>query len=374
MRKSSVDIQMHPRGKHRGRNGSTPATGGYKVAISMVGMRLGDRILMDAPLRLHRRNRPHDYLIAVADANDGIDLPYTMLRHFDETWTISTHDGRKWKPSPGSAPALRMRDALVANKVDIFTHPLWQPKQVPRSPHYEIQGYSCFDLCRKLSPAGYRPRYVVPRRERKWAREFLDEHVPSKFDALVAVHVRNIPSMEFKNSDLRLIRRIVKYLRGLGSVAFLMIGRDDECGRIRGDDVIPLLGRDWHFDRTAALIERAALFVGGDSGPTHAAAALGVPVIGIGYPSEKIHPFARPSRFVRFVKGESPQTIMAGVGQFIKRLHPTFGRERESCQKTVREFWGSASRVRRNATTSSRSDFVMGEKPKKQTKQSGSRP
>ena len=69
-------------------------------------------------------------------------------------------------------------------------------------------------------------------------------------------------------------------------------------------------------------------FIGGDSGPTHAAAALGVPVIGLGYPSDRIQPFAPPASYVRFTKGESPKTIMAEVRRFVERIRPSFGRER----------------------------------------------
>jgi hypothetical protein len=68
--------------------------------------------------------------------------------------------------------------------------------------------------------------------------------------------------------------------------------------------------------------------IGSDSGPTHAAAALGVPVIGLDYPSDRIRPFADPTRFIRFVKGESPQAILAEAGRFAHRVCPALGRER----------------------------------------------
>jgi hypothetical protein len=293
-------------------------------------MRLGDRILMEAPLRLHRRNCPRDYLIAVVDANDGVDLPYTVRRHFDEIWWMENAGGMKWNGSPRSALARRLDEALVSARVDLFQHAQWQPRQLPRSRAYAVQGYSCFALCRRLGQANVWPRYVVPRRERRWAREFLGSLIPDDYDALIAVHVRDVPSMDFKNSDVRLIRRILRYLRTQGRFAFLLIGREDGAQTIASHDVFSANGRVWHFDRTAALIAQASLFVGGDSGPTHAAAALGVPVIGIGYPSERMHPFTCPSRYVRFVLGERPHTIMAGVGRFIERLRPSLGRERGS--------------------------------------------
>jgi hypothetical protein len=269
-------------------------------------MRLGDRILMDAPLRLHRRNCPHDYLIAIVDANDGVDMPYTVRRHFDEIWWMAAADGQKWNGSPRSVLARRVRDALMAAKVDQFHYPLWQPKQLPRHRAYAFHGYSCFDLCRRLGAAGIWPRYVVPRTERQWARDFLRSTIPDNYEALIAVHVRNMPTMNFKNPDSRLFRKILTYLRTQGRFAFLLIGRDDGHQKIKGPDVFSLAGQKWHFDRTAAIIAQTSLFIGGDSGPTHAAAALGVPVIGLGYPSDRMHPFARPTCHIRFVKGEGP--------------------------------------------------------------------
>lgn len=250
-------------------------------------MRLGDRILMDAPLRLHRRNCPQDYLIAVVDGHDGIDLPYTMRRHFDEIWWMAAGNGQKWNGSRRSTLARRVRDALVAARVDQFQYPLWQPKQLPRGRAYAIQGYNCFDLCRRLGAAGIWPRYVLPRTERQWARDFLRTMIPNHYEALIAVHLRSIPAMDFKNSDARLFRQILNCLRDEGRFAFLLIGRDDGRQKIQGPDVFSLAGQKWHFDRTAAVIAQTSLFIGGDSGPTHAAAALGVPVIGVGYPSSE---------------------------------------------------------------------------------------
>jgi hypothetical protein len=283
--------------------------------------------MMDAPLRLHRRHCPEDYLIAIVDTHQGVDLPYSVRRHFDEIWWISTHDKRTWKGSPRSALARRVHNALVGAGVDLLLCAPWQPRQLPRSRKYAVQGYSCFELCRWLGRSGVWPRYVVPRRERLWAREFLGTLIPNGYEALVAVHVRNIPAIEFKNSDLRLIRRILNLLRSQGRFAFLLIGRDDGPRKIRGNDVFSLVGREWHFDKVAALIAQTSLFVGGDSGPTHAAAALGVPVIGLGYPNDRMHPFTRPTRYVRFVQGESPQSIMADVQRFVERVCPSFGRE-----------------------------------------------
>ena len=171
-----------------------------------------------------------------------------------------------------------------------------------------------------LGAAGIWPRYVVPRTERQWAREFLRSTIPDNYEALIAVHVRNMPTMDFKNPDSRLFHKILTYLRTLGRFAFLLIGRDDGHQKIKGPDVFSLAGQKWHFDRTAAVIAQTSLFIGGDSGPTHAAAALGVPLIALGYPSDRMHPFAPPTRYVCFVKGEARR--------FVERIRPSFGRER----------------------------------------------
>lgn len=298
------------------KNGRRP----NKLAISLAGMGLGDRIILEAPLRAHRANFPDDHLIAIDSRNGGPDLPRDVRRHFDEIWWVSTADGSEWSGlSLGTVDGL-IRDRLIAESVNRVVVPMWRARQIPRDVAYTKDVYSCFVDAEKLRTAGIYPRLTVGEAEEAWARGLLAPIVAQGYDALVAIHPRRVWFSPERNIDPDLVRQIIAYLRGQGRFGFLLIGRDDGAPSFSGPDVFALMGRDWAFEQTAAVIAQTGLFIGGESGLTHAAAALGVPLVAINYFGDHAIPFADPKDFVWFRWGESPEQILAGVRRFARRL------------------------------------------------------
>jgi hypothetical protein len=333
VKRSSLIVEVLRRKKRRsGESGACHAKRGKKIAISLIEMGLGDRLILEAPIRLHRSNYPNDQLIAILDTQAEVDLPYSLRRHFDELWWVSNGDGQKWLTGRRSAVARMVRDALIAAKVKHLFIPSWQPKQFPQNPSYTLYRYNCFGDLNYLRDLRFWPKVVVPLAERCWAKEFLRSIIPDHYEALVSVHVRNIPSLPEKNLNPCLIEQTTAYLRTQGRFAFILVGREDGPTGISGPDVFSFVGRKWSFEQTAALIAQTCLFVGADSGPTHAAAGLGVPIIAFGCYGEKVRPFANPNRYVYLQTGDSPQTIMAEVKRFVKRFIPFFGREKKTWQ------------------------------------------
>jgi hypothetical protein len=303
------------------------AVRGRRIAVSLVGIYLGDRLILEAPLRLHRRNQPDDHFIAIVDRCDGVDFPHTVARHFDEIWWVSNEMETKWNAVPESPLAWVVRDNLVSDHVGkVFTP--WQPGQFPCDAGYSLLCHDCFAEGNYLKKLRFYPRVAVPVHERRWAEDFRRHVIGDDHDGLVAVHARNIQWHSEKNPDPALIRRIVDWLRTQGRFRFLLFGRDDAPQDISGPDVLSLVGQNWHFDRTAALMAHACLFIGGDSGLTHAAAGLDVPIIGLAYVYQHGLPFTTPSRYTCFKKGDGPETIMAEVKRFVGRLgHISTGRK-----------------------------------------------
>jgi len=337
MRHSSLVIEVLRRRKRRlRRDGANHTKRGCKIAISLIEMGLGDRLILEAPVRLHRRNHPTDSLIAIVDSQAEVDFPYSLRRHFDEIWWVSTSDGRKWLTGRRSAVARLVRDALTAAQVKKLYVPSWQPQQFPRNRAYALYPYNCFGDLNYLRELRFWPKVVVPPPQRRWAKQFLRSLIPDSYEALISIHVRSIPCLPEKNLDARLIKAVVSYLRSQGRFAFVLVGRDDGAAGISGPDVFSIIGRKWSFEQTAALIAQTSLFIGADSGPTHAAAGLGVPVIAFGCYGEKVRPFTNPNRYVYLQKGDGPEHIMAEVERFVRRFIPFFGREKELWQSNDR--------------------------------------
>lgn len=299
-----------------------------KVAVSLVGMGLGDRIILEAPLRIHRKNHPGDYLIAIVDRNGFPDLPSALRRHFDELWWISTGDGQEWTGWRRSAVAYRIRDALIAADVRRVFIPPWKTRPLPRNPRYAMLYYDCFGESDFLRNLGVYPRVTVPAADKRWAEQLLHTTLNGRYEGLISLHVRRVCFSPERNLNPPLFEAIMEWLRTRGRLAFLLFGRDDGPPELSGPDVVSFVGQKWSFERTAALIARTQLFIGGESGLTHAAAGLGVPLIGIEFIGDHARPFAPRRRSLCLYKGESPHTIMAEVRRFVERLDLRSARRR----------------------------------------------
>jgi len=325
MRKATIEKELLPRkGKTLSGCGRQSGRGGNRIAVSFVGTWLGDRLILEASLRLHRRNCPRDYLIAILDKHDAVDFPYAVRRHFDELWLLAGGSGQKWNGrtwtgSPSTAAGRLVRDALIDSKVtELYT--AWLPGQVPRNRNYIIRAHNCFVEGNYLRQWRFYPRLVVPPKDSRWARAYLCSKVNIECDAFIAVHVRSIPRFSEKNLDPQLINQIIGWLRTQKRFAFLLLGRDDVSPGLQGPGIVSFVGEKWPFDRTAAIIARTVLFIGGDSSLTHAAAGLGVPIVGLGYTSGLAYPFTNPDRYIVSGKGESPELIIERVCRFVYPL------------------------------------------------------
>lgn len=79
---------------------------------------------------------------------------------------------------------------------------------------------------------------------------------------------------------------------------------------VGNDDLIDLVGNE-HLLTSYAILKRAALYVGNDSGVMHMAAAAGAPTLGLFGPSPDVHyaPWGRMTAVVR--TPESHEELMA---------------------------------------------------------------
>jgi ADP-heptose:LPS heptosyltransferase len=162
---------------------------------------------------------------------------------------------------------------------------------------------------------------VLPSRERRWACEFLRQTIPARNGCLVSVHVRNLRFSPERNLDPELVDKVVHQVCSHAHAAAILVGRDDGSPALDGPNIFPAVAEDWPIERTAALIAQTQLFIGGESALTHVAAALGRPVIGLGFVGHHARPFTKPDRYIYFQKGESPETILAEASRFVKRLN-----------------------------------------------------
>jgi hypothetical protein len=125
------------------------------------------------------------------------------------------------------------------------------------------------------APAPGRGRVYLPDASRRAAARYLEQIGVTEFVYVVQSVRRQRP---FRSWPLVHYQTLLTLLRERSSLPILVdtVGSDetavpDSCVRLESLDILT----------AAAVIERARLYIGPDTGPTHVAAALGVPTIAI---------------------------------------------------------------------------------------------
>lgn len=168
-----------------------------------------------------------------------------------------------------------------------------------------------------IPDAGLRLSYTVTDVEREKATAVLAARGLTNTRPLVGLQVRAFPTKAWRDWPIphfaELCRRIVERWPG---AHFLLFGGAED--RPRTEELTALLpGRatslagELGLRDSSAVMERLDLFIGLDSGPTHIAGALDIPLIGLYHclvPSRTIEPLERP----RFYAVDHPATQDCG--------------------------------------------------------------
>lgn len=147
-----------------------------------------------------------------------------------------------------------------------------------------------------------RPRLHPPRPARQWAEQWLETHFAGARP--VAVHPGSGGARKCWPAE-----RVAALIDALGEPALMPWGpADDEpCRRVlerlRSRQALP--ARGLRLERTAALLSCCTAYVGNDSGLTHLAAALGLPVVAVFGPTDPAV-WAPPGHRVQVVQGNWP--------------------------------------------------------------------
>ncbi len=142
------------------------------------------------------------------------------------------------------------------------------------------------DLLRLLGVEGeaFGPRLPVDEAARERVREFLSRRGIAPDTRVIVVHPGSSNPAKIWPSGryALLIRRIRMELGFLVCVLGVKEERSlaNRIVQEAGADVLNLAG-EFDLKEVSALLERACLFIGNDTGPMHMAAALGVPVVAI---------------------------------------------------------------------------------------------
>ena len=317
------------------------------MTILLVRPRLiGDVILTTPSIQALRRRFPAAKLLYLVEA---LAAPVVATNpRIDRTFVIRHRRGwRRWLEDWRLARALRSERIDIA--IDLHGGPrsgwLTWATRAPMRVGYDVSGRRWMYTHRIARPRGYQPRHSVlnqwdlvapvvgpdieapsPDRERvempvpDRARSAVAARLASMGigpdDDVVVMHAsagnqfRRWPATSFRDvaqtlANDRPNRRVI--LLGDGSdeaLAAEITGSDaGDAGGDAARRITTALG--WPLDEVRALMERASVFVGGDSGPMHIAATTDVPIVAIFGPT-------LPALWTPWRPGRIPLAIVEG--------------------------------------------------------------
>lgn len=151
--------------------------------------------------------------------------------------------------------------------------------------------------------------------DRAFARVYLSNALPYS-SPLIVVHPSggNSPLKHWANERFC---TVVRYLTSEMACRVLIIGGADESwistefATAAADQSTALAVGDLTLRQLSAVLETASLFIGGDSGPMHIAAAAGIPVLAVFGPTSEVrfHPWGAKSHVVSLRYACSPDVL-----------------------------------------------------------------
>jgi hypothetical protein len=156
-------------------------------------------------------------------------------------------------------------------------------------------------LGRLVSEGAAYPSFHVHRESSSRARDLLvSAGVVLTRDKVVAIHCRQHSIERWRNLSVRCVEALLSHIRYHLGAKIVAIGGEDMPKGVRGaaDLAVPV---DPSLQLPAAILRLSGVFIGGNSGPGHLAAAVGTPVVSIqnGALKWRSGPFCPEERIVR---------------------------------------------------------------------------
>jgi heptosyltransferase-3 len=280
-----------------------PLASDAKVLIVTVA-RIGDTLLATPVMRAARAAAPRGQLTVLAHPNRLEVL--RGLPFIDELRGITKNRAPWMGWLAGRVFTLAMvygRDAALvqyAMRVAARTVAVESPG-MPRNARLtllrrEEHTHAVRDRVRLAAAGGFgvqdlRLAYRVLPEEREWARQYLLARWPERARPLVALQTQSFPTKSHRDWPIAHFSELAgRILVAWPDARFLVLG--DMAARASAAPLVHRLGErvavaagGTTLRESAALIEACDLYVGVDTGPTHIAGALAVPMVALYHPS-----------------------------------------------------------------------------------------
>lgn len=278
------------------------------IIPNMNGMFLGDTVLLSALLSCEARRSPGREIVGVEDAHTTHGFGMQQFTIQPKRVVVGT----------------TLSDA-VASTIDYMLDQGFTPEIFIAADHnsrvieenvLKRANVHMVDLWAALSEAvqvGVYPSIHVGKEWSGRARRRLAKLGVEPYKYLV-LHVRQLDRAPEKNISTKLVASIVEVIKREIRVPVLIIGSGDRRRQFEFSGSFDLLDQSLAIQETAAILQMSLGYIGGDSGPTHLASALGVKICGINYLTSQFGPFVPPGQMLgQFKPKESADVIVSAL-------------------------------------------------------------
>ena len=288
-----------------------------KVLVVIVA-RIGDTLLATPALRALKAAIPHGRLTVLAHPRRLEVLRHLPFIDVLEGITKTSAPARGWIGKQAYDLALvygrdaaLVRYALRASKRVVAFEQRdagLNAKLAPPVPEPSSSMHAVLHRCLLLAPLGVpaadlRLAWQVTAEETAWAREWRGQHVTAGAP-LIGLQIASFPTKSHRDWPVSSFGELIAGISAAHAGAqFLLLG-----DKAAAEKAAPLLaaypqqvalaaGR-LSLRRSAALMAELDLFIGVDTGPTHIAGALGLPMVALyhsAYPGRNLAPLQHPA-------------------------------------------------------------------------------
>jgi len=177
--------------------------------------------------------------------------------------------------------AFRQKDAAINRRLyRVVEPPAFQSMHSARAPLLLTQALD-------IEPDGFRLAYRVTEAERAWAQDFVRQQLPASAQPLIGLQVASFPTKAYRDWPVGHFAALCdKILQAHPHAHFLLLGGKEELAKIREleqrlHNHATVAAGKLSLRQTAALMQQLNLYVGVDTGPTHLAGAIGVPMVAL---------------------------------------------------------------------------------------------
>lgn len=279
--------------------------------------RIGDTLLITPTLRALKARWPdstldvwaHPKRMSVLEHNPDIDrlMPFSLWRRLQTRLTgkrfdvalVYGHDPKCLQAALGVAhQVVAFADKTRQERIQL--HLVSKPEQLMHAVHERL----LLPQAIGATTDNFRLAYHVTPEEKQWALQWLAQQIPGyPQKTVVVLQLKSFPTKAHRDWPVESFSALIEALQSrLRHPAFLIVGDQNSAEAAlllqqQFGSLISIAAGRVSLRESAALMSVCQLYIGVDTGPTHLAGALGIPMVALyhaAYPGRYLQPLQHP--------------------------------------------------------------------------------